>query len=61
MKLSRYEGDPRSIPTLGGSEGMVEIGSGCHFSVAEHNLVLRDPENGNEPVNIGTQMQYIVS
>ena len=61
MSILRYEGDPRSIPVTGKLNGMKEIISRSHFSIRDRNVILHDPENENEVINIGSHMQYIVA
>ena len=60
MTILRYEGDSRSIPTLGGSEGVVAFAPQTQFHVVDGSLVIQDPENGNGTVAIGDHMQYRV-
>ncbi len=60
MTVFRYKGDSRSIPTQGGSEGLVGVGPQTLFSVKEGQLVVREAEGENGTVPIGTQMQYRV-
>ena len=59
MTLLRYTEDSRSIPTLGGSEGVVNIPPQARFSVMDRTLMMEDPENGNGTVSV-TTMQYRV-
>ena len=62
MELFRYELDPRSIPTLGESNGMTRVSPESSFLLGEAGLVLRDPAlpGGPEGVCVNTHMQYIV-
>ena len=61
MELFRYEADPRSIPVLGDTNGVVGISSASLFSIpaAGGELVLNDPESGNGNATV-THMQYRV-
>lgn len=59
LELFRYKSDPRSIPVLGDTDGVVRIGSGSRFSVVKGNLIVCDPVGGG--ADIGTHMQYKVN
>ena len=61
MKLLQYVKDSRSIPNLGGSSDVAEIGTKALFSVVGGELLLHDPDNGCGPVKMADHMQYKVN
>ena len=63
MKILRYIKDNRFIPISDDSTGVVEIGIRSKFSVDKDKkqLFLIESTDGNQPIPVGTHLQYIVT